>query len=177
MSFARQLGRSLRSRYTWRVRGESGLKERKRRAPPKLTEPWLREQAVRYLQRWPASEARLRELLWKRVRRANEHHGGEPEQAVDMVESVVAALRMASMLDDERLAQAWQRTLRLRGTSQRKIAMKLREKGVPSELIRQVQQDERAEQEETGGDPERASAVAYARRRRLGPFRREIHQQ
>ena len=143
-------------------------KKRKRRPTPPLTEGWLRAEAIRHLQRWPASAARVRKLLWQRVRRAQSFHGGTQEEAAPLVEAVLKNLIATKMLDDQRFAQLWVDHLRRRGTSTRMIDKKLREKGLDSAVIAHALQ---AYTPDDGGDPERASASAYARRRRLGPFR------
>jgi len=86
-----------------------------------------------------------------------------------MVEAALARLIKTQMLDDGRFAQLWVDHLRRRGTSTRMIEKKLREKGVASSHISHAL---RAYEPDDGGDPEEASALAYAQRRRLGPYRR-----
>ncbi len=147
-------------------------KPRKRRATPPLTAGWLRSEAVAYLQRWPASEVRVRQLLWKRIRRAQSFHGGTDEEAAPLVEEVIAALVEARMLDDMRFATLWVDSLRRRGTSARAIRFKLREKGVSGDFIQAAIDAHEPDEGEAGSeDSERAAARAYAKRRRLGPFR------
>ena len=144
------------------------MKEKKRRPTPPLTASWLQAEAVQYLQRWPASESRVRRLLWKRIKRAQSFHGGTNEEAAPLVEEVMEALRRNKFIDDARYARLWIDSLRRRGTSRRMIFKKLQEKGVAKEEIA-VALD--AHEPEEGGDSEKASALAYAKRRRLGPYR------
>ena len=144
------------------------MKEKKRRPTPPLTAGWLQAEAVQYLQRWPASEVRVRRLLWKRVKRAQSFHGGTEAEAAPLVEEVMDALRRHNFLDDARYARLWIDSLRRRGTSRRMIFKKLKEKGVAQEEIAAALD---AHEPEEGGDSEHASAVAYAKRRRLGPYR------
>ncbi len=157
---------------TGRVLGQrlSGLfvKEKKRRPTPPLTASWLQAEAVQYLQRWPASEVRVRRLLWKRIKRAQSFHGGTQEEAAPLVEEVMESLRRNRFVDDARYARLWIDSLRRRGTSQRMIFKKLMEKGVAQHEISAALE---AHVPEEGGDPEEVSAVAYAKRRRLGPYR------
>lgn len=143
-------------------------KEKKTRPPPELTVGWLKSEAIRHLQRWPATERRIRQLLWKRVRRAQGFHGGERSDAVPLVEETVAYLIEIRLVDDGRFAKLWVNSLRRRGTSGRMIHKKLCEKGVDPSHIQAAM----AEYEDDDGvDPEKASAAAYAKRRRLGPYR------
>ena len=82
-------------------------KERKRRPTPPLSVKWLTLEAVRHLERWPASERRIRELLWKRVKRAQSFHGGTREEAAPMVADAMHALLESGMVDDARFAALW----------------------------------------------------------------------
>ncbi len=143
-------------------------KEKKTRPPPELTVGWLKSEAIRHLQRWPATEQRIRQLLWKRVGRAQGFHGGERADAIPLVEDAITYLKENRLIDDGRFAELWVNSLRRRGTSGRMVHKKLREKGVaPSH----VQAAMAAYEDDDGEDPEKASALAYAKRRRLGPFR------
>ena len=143
-------------------------KEKKSRPPPELTVGWLKGEAFRHLQRWPATERRIRELLWKRVARAQRFHGGERDEATPLVEETVAYLLETQMIDDGRFARLWVNSLRRRGTSSRMIRQKMRDKGVDSSHVEVAMA---AYEDDDGGDPETASAMAYAKRRRLGHFR------
>ena len=147
---------------------ELSVKEKKRRPTPPLTASWLQAEAVQYLQRWPASESRVRRLLWKRVKRAQSFHGGTNDEVAPLVDEVMDALRRHKFLDDARYARLWIDSLRRRGTSKRMIFKKLQEKGVSRDNIATALD---AHEPEEGGDPEQASALAYAKRRRLGPYR------
>lgn len=124
---------------------------------------------MRHLQRWPASESRVRRLLEQRVRRAQSFHGGTKEEAAPLIEAVIAELRESRILDDDAFARLWVDHLRRRGTSQRMIEKKLWEKGVDRLRVSAALADYVPDE---GGDPELDSAVAYATRRRLGPYRK-----
>ena len=141
---------------------------KKRRPTPPLSVKWLTLEAVRHLERWPSSERRIRELLWKRVKRAQSFHGGTAGEAAPMVNEAMDALIESGMVDDGRFAQLWVSSLRRRGTSSRMIQQKLRTKGVSLEHIQAAMADY---EDDDGEDPEKASARAYARRRRLGVYR------
>lgn len=147
---------------------EQPEKKRKRRPTPPLTVNWLCAEAVSYLQRWTASEARVERVLWRRIKRAQSFHGGTPEEAKPLIGEVMARLRQMGMVDDDRFARLWVDSLRRRGTSKRMIYHKLREKGVSAERVTCALEAYESDEE---GDPERLSATAYAKRRRLGPFR------
>ena len=95
------------------------------------------------------------------------HHGGEAAEAADCVDAVIARLAGLGYLDDGAYAETKARALHRRGGSLRTIRATLSAKGVDGETAAGAL-DSLAE---TTADPDRAAAIALARRRRLGPFR------
>ena len=150
---------------------ESEGRKRKRRPTPPLTATWLKTEAMRHLQRWPASEQRVRRLLWDRVKRAQSFHGGTRAEAAPLVDEAMTSLIASKLLDDGRLAVLWVDSLMRRGTSRRMIQQKLRLKGID---VRHIKAALEGYETDDGSDPERTSAAAYAKRRRLGPYRRPV---
>lgn len=142
-------------------------KRPKRRPTPPLTERWLRDQAHAYVQRYAGSEQRLRQILWKRVRRAQLFHGGSQEDAAPLVDAVITHFLAHGLLNDDRFALDWALTLQKRGTSRRLIQHKLREKGLASQHIDSALSILVSQ----SGEWETEAARKYAERRRLGPFR------
>ena len=102
-----------------------------------------------------------------KVGRSARHHGTDPEAGAAAVEALIAKLRRNGLLDDEAYARGRVASLRRRGESARAIRGRLRAKGVEMELVERALDELAAERVE----PELAAALAYARRRRLGPFR------
>jgi len=143
------------------------MTERKRRPTPPLSAKWLNNQALVYIERYAGSEQRVRQILWKRVRRAQSFHGGNDAEAAPLVEEVIRNLVSLGRIDDTRFALDWATSLQNRGTSQRMIRHKLRQKGLKSPAIDQAMQ---ALDTQTP-DWEEEAAHAYASRRRLGPYR------
>lgn len=139
------------------------------RRPPTLSEAYLRREARRYLERWWPTEQRMREVLLRRVRTCVGHGTGTLEEGQALVRLVVADLVERGVLDDRRYAEALTEELHRKGTSGRKMRAKLREKGVSGALADEVLRA--FDRDHEGPDPELERAVAYVRRRRLGPLR------
>ena len=129
----------------------------------------MRNSALHYLGRYTTTSAQLRRVMLRRIGRSLEHHGGDREEALELLEALIVQLSSAGYLDDVRYAEARAAELHQRGTSLRGIRAKLYQKGLTAEQI----DDALARIAEDEPDPDLAAAVAYARRRRLGPFRRE----
>lgn len=139
------------------------------RPPPQLSEGWLREESLRYLQRYLPSERRMREVLARRVRRCVDAGTAAPADGPPVIDRVIAGLYADGMLDDARVARAWVGSLHRQGDSRRKIQFKLRQKGLAMPLIAVALSH--LEADEGVADPELQRAIAYVRRRRLGPLR------
>lgn len=136
-----------------------------------VTEAYLERAALHYLERYSASVAMLRATLLRRVQARCRLRTEEPAAFAPLVEAVVGRAVAAGLVDDARFAAARAATLRRRGTSARGLAAKLAAKGVPRALVEATLAEEQ-ETEEEAGDAEATAARAYAKRRRIGPWRR-----
>jgi regulatory protein len=143
--------------------------ERKRAAPRKVTAASLENIAVHYLERFTSSAESLRRVLMRRVRRAADHHGSDPDEGKALVEALIERFRQSGVLDDRRYAAAKAASLQRRGGSRRVISGRLAQQGVAGTLIARTLQDLA---DEAGGS-DLAAACAFIRRRRLGAYRRD----
>ncbi|KQP61404.1 regulatory protein RecX [Methylobacterium sp. Leaf108] len=142
-------------------------------APPKpVTPAYLERVALDYLERYSASVAMLRAVLLRRVKTRCRLRREEPGAFADLVEATVARAVAAGLVDDSRFAQARLASLRRRGASSRIVRAKLAAKGVPRDLVTDALGNEATTAEEDGVPIEEEAAHAYAKRRRLGPWRR-----
>jgi regulatory protein len=164
---------------------------RRRRGPAPVTPESLEHAARRHLERYATSSQHLKRILLKRVERAERLQATAPrdlsesgparpqparpqpqsdfQAARAAIDGIVARLIAAGAIDDQAYADSVARSQARKGASRRAILARLAAKGLG-----------RAEREraldklgEAHADPELAAAVAYARRRRLGPFRPE----
>lgn len=142
-------------------------------APPKPVTPQnLEASALAYLARFASSSANLSRLLQHRVRRSAAAHGTDPAEADAWIDALIVKLQRAGLLNDTLYAEAKAASLHRRGVAGRVIAATLAAKGIPAPLIKGAlseEDDETGLARRPGGD--RAAAIAFARRRRLGPFR------
>jgi regulatory protein len=158
--------------------GEGRPAEREARPEPPVSAAWLERVALHYLDRYGASSEMLRRVLARRVERRCRSRDESADAHAGLIEETLARAQRAGLIDDARFAAARLARLRRRGTSTRQARAKLSEKGIDAETIAAAIADERQEAEdrvETGADEEadteRKAALAYARRRRLGPHR------
>ena len=135
---------------------------RKQRPKKPMSRERLQRAALRYLERYPASDRQLRRVLSRKLRRAEAAGDAIDETWVDEVATRCAEL---GYLNDARLAEHKARSLRRRGKSARQIRATLTRAGLGSAEI-----DAALSEEQT--DADWIAAIAYARKRRLGPWRR-----
>lgn len=138
---------------------------RQRDAP---TEASLHEAALAHLSRYAASRAALIRALDRRCQRWAREAGTDDAAAAlpvlrQAVRDVVARLAAAGAVDDAAFAASRARSLGRTGRSRRAIAAHLAARGVAGDDARAALPDD--------PEAELASALALARRRRLGPFR------
>lgn len=134
-----------------------------------MTSAWLERVALQYLDRYSASAQMLRRMLARRVEKRARAHDEEPEAFSEAIEETVSRALRAGLVDDARFTAARLATLRRRGTSTRGAGAKLAAKGVPRAVVEAALAQEDSADET---DAEAAAARAYAKRRRLGPYRR-----
>jgi regulatory protein len=138
-----------------------------RPAGPPPTEASLHDAALSHLARWGTSAARLVTALDRRIERWANAAEAAPEArsaARAAARAVVARLVAAGAVDDSAFATARVRSLTRAGRSARSVSAHLAARGV----------DAATRHAALPADPERelAAAIGFARRRRIGPFRR-----
>ncbi|MBO6893093.1 MAG: regulatory protein RecX [Roseibium sp.] len=134
------------------------------RKPRLPTEERLTRAALHYLERYPSSSANLRKVLERRVMKACRFHERDPEEFSEFIDATLDKCIRAGLVNDATYAETKAFAMKRRGASSRKIQAYLTAKGVDRGTIETVLQSE--------DQDELSSAFIYARRRRLGPFRK-----
>ena len=146
--------------------------------PRRVTRDYLMNYATWYLERFAASRARLEKLMRGKIRLSVAEYDTDPDEAVAWMNAVLTSCEQAGFINDDAYAKGRARSLLRKGKAIRVIAADLSARGIASEQIDHAIADLRAEAEQAayeevrGTDPDIAAAAAYARRRRLGPWRR-----
>jgi regulatory protein len=138
-----------------------------RKKPRKVSARYLENAALHYLKRYAATVSQLRSVLVRRVDRSVRAHGSDRAEALKWVDELVEKLIRNGLINDSTYAGMKAHALRASGRSSRMIAQKLRMKGVSTELVQQKLAEATAELSE-----EEAARI-WARKKRLGPFRRD----
>jgi len=135
----------------------------------KVSEGYLERAALHYLGRFATTEANLRAVLERKIRRRNEDSAPPTDEQRGWVDTVVAKCVRYGYVDDATYARSRVEALIRKGKPTRMIAQDLRYKGVPSNIAEAALNEAR---EDGDVDADRQAAAAYVRRRRFGSFRR-----
>lgn len=123
---------------------------------------------MHYLKRYSTTVKNLRRVMTRKINRSIKFHQGDLPQALGWLEELLAKLQRGGLVNDESYAETRVHSLRAGGRSARVIEQKLRLKGVPEKLAK-------AKVAEAVADvPEEVAAQTWARRKKLGPYRRDL---
>jgi regulatory protein len=131
--------------------------------PSLLSPEKLYARALHYLERYAASAAGVRGVLRRGLLRDARRGEVIPEQASQWIDDVIACLIREKYLDDVQFSDMRVRSLRRSGASALRVRQKMAVKGVAAPLVETALAGE-------GVVSERAAAVIFARKRRLGPY-------
>jgi len=142
----------------------------KRIARP-ITAKYLQNAAAFYLERYASSAEGLRRVLRRRVRKAEMLDAPVMDNVEQAIEAIVQKFVTAGVLDDKAFAQTKARSLHRRGASNRLTRQRLQAAGIDQDTVdsAMISLDD-----ELGSNPqsrELRAAAAFARRRRIGPYR------
>lgn len=124
------------------------------RNTPSLDSAALERLALRYVERYATTRARLTRYLERKLYERGWEGAGAPP-----TEDIVRRFVERGYVDDQMFATFRSESLLRRGYGERRVAADLRAAGI-------------AEEDRPSADPDkaRAAALAYARRKRIGPF-------
>lgn len=130
---------------------------RARRARPPLDQKGLEALALRYVERFATTRAKLRTYLARKLRERGWDEGTEPD-----LEAIAERFASLGYVDDASYALGKARSLAGRGYGKRRLVEKLRAAG--------VDEDDSLTAREHADEEAVAAALRFAERRRLGPF-------
>jgi len=130
----------------------------------------LTNKALHYLGRYATTSARLETVLRKFVQRKLDK--ADPELLEQTIKEVIKSCVRLGYLDDEAFILSQFRQGLRSGISQRRILLKLAQKGISRDLALGVM-DKQSGKAADKEDSELAAALIYARKKSVGPYSRE----
>lgn len=143
-------------------------KKKTRRPPKKVTESWLHNAGLHYLQRFAASKDHFRRVMTRKIDRSCRHHQDQDRTTcLAMLETQIKKFEELALLNDAGYARAMVTSLRRRGLSTQAIQARLSAKGLSKDEITTALQDH---DEDLPGNPDMIAALRTARKKKIGPF-------
>lgn len=145
----------------------------------KISESYLYNAGLYYLERFPASIAHFKIVMNRKIERSFTDHPQQDRDEINTwLDSVVNRFIELGYLNDRLYARGVITSLRRKGTSSTKIFMTLRQKGVEraltAEILQIVDEDMKSAEGHEGDDalynPDLQAALAYCRRKRMTSF-------
>ena len=127
----------------------------------------LENKALHYLGRYASTERRLKDVLGRFAKRKMPDE--DPIRMAKLIDDMVTSCREKGYVNDQTFADQKTASLRRQGSSRLQIKRKLYERGVADDVITQAISDY---DDDHDHDVEIESALIYARKRRLGPYRK-----
>lgn len=145
-----------------------GKPRREKKPPKKITEKYLYNSGLAYLQRFPTSTPHFRRIMGRKIDRScNYHKDQDREACIGLLDGAVATFVRMGLLNDDAWLTAMVGSLRRRGLSSQAILSKLQQKGMPQSGILSVLRDLDGPE-----DAELSAAARLMRKKRLGCFRK-----
>jgi regulatory protein len=138
-----------------------------RKPPRAITADYLDKAALFYLERYASSAENLARVLMRRVEKAARAGISDREEGRALVAALVERCRASGLLDDRTYAEGRAKTLLRQGRPRAAIRRRLAAKGVGADAIDAAI----GSLVEESVDPDLSAAIAFARRRRVGPYR------
>lgn len=153
------------------IKAEAVPGQGQRKIPKKITETYLHNSGLYYLQRFAASTGHFQTVMKRKIDRSCRHHADQDRAAcLAMLERMIVKFQSLGLLDDETYTQAAVATLRRRGLSERAILSRMQAKNVPAENVRAALRRYNAENSMKDDESEMAAALRLAKKKRVGPY-------
>ncbi len=156
------------------IKPQAPKKKRKEPKPPKkISASYLRNSGLYYLQRYASSSGNFRQVMIRKIKRSCAYHKDqEIEECIKHLDETVNEFQELGLLNDDAYGFAMVTSLRRRGFSKAQIIRKLRMKSMSPEQINEYLERFDNENNLDTRETEILTAIKFAQKKRLGPFRK-----
>lgn len=147
-------------------------KRKKLKIPKKITESYLQNSGLYYLQRFASSVGHFKVVMGRKIDNSCHYHPDQDrDECYKMLDAVADKFIELGMLDDHAYARGMVTSMRRRGLSGRAIHAKLRAKQLDTDLIKTtLYAYDRQNGDDNGAQAELRAALTCARKKRILPF-------
>ena len=140
----------------------------KKSASRKITDTYLHNSGLYYLQRFSTSTENFRRVMTQKISRScRAYEDQDINECLQMLDELIIKFQRSGLLDDRNYTGSAVRSLRNKGESSRSILRKMQTKGIPADMAAEALQQHDADHALNG---DLAAAARYIQRRRLGAF-------
>ena len=145
-------------------------KKKQPRPPKKITESYLHNSGLYYLQRFATSSGHFKTVMTRKIDKSCLHHKDQDrDECLKLLDKLVETFIELRLIDDDAYARGMVTSLRRRGLSERAIQAKLQAKRLDRDMIKETIRDY-DENSGAGEHAELKAALTCAKKKRLLPF-------
>ncbi|MGN7438276.1 MAG: regulatory protein RecX [Alcanivorax sp.] len=146
-------------------------RKKERRPPKKITERYLHNSALFYLERFAASKKHFITVMMRKVKKSCMHHKDQDFDACEkMVHALADKFEKNGLLNDTLYTDSLVNSMRRKGLSTNGIVTKMMVKGIAKEKTLDALERLDNENHENRHIAEKMAAITFARKRKIGPF-------
>lgn len=147
------------------------FERKKPKVPRKISERYLHNAGLAYLQRFSSSSANFKRVMLRKIDKSCRHHTEQdPEACEAMLDKTILKFQDLELLNDALYLRGMVTSLSRRGLSSLQIQQKLMQKGLPNDDISQALNLYEEEEYETSGQADLYAAIIYCRKKKFGAF-------
>lgn len=147
--------------------------QREKKPPKKITEKYLYNSGLAYLQKFTSSVPNFRRVMTRKIDKSCTYHKEQSRDAsLQLLESTIANFERQGLLNDEAYLTGMVNSLRRRGLSAQAIQYKLQQKGLKSPDIKAAL--EAFSGDLSQHDADLMAAAQFIRRKKLGCYGKPV---
>lgn len=152
-------------------KGKDRDKKREIKPPKKITEKYLYNSGLAYLQRFTASSMHFKTVMKRKIDRSCRHHVDQDrEECLELLDKTADKFQELGLLDDQAYLKGMITSFRRRGLSSRQIDAKLRQKGYDGDRIKSAVRLHDLDEYDTEYKGDFFAALTFARKKKIGPY-------
>lgn len=159
------------SEAPYKNKGKKPYQKKEIKPPKKISEKYLYNSGLAYLQRFPASSYHFKSVMMRKIDKSCRHHVEQDREKCEAwLDALVLKFQTLALLDDAAYLKGMVTSLRRRGLSSMQVNMRLGQKGYDRDEIKTAIQAYDAEEFDSQDNGDFHTALIFARKKRLGPY-------
>ena len=145
----------------------------KKKIPKKITLDILEKSAIKYLEKYSASEKQLIDILKRKILKTCFFYKTKPEKDYELIDLVVKKFKEIGLINDKKFSENKILIYAERGYSKKKIFFNLKSKGITDEYIQSGIENLNT----FYNNSELASALIFAKKKKILDFKKQNNDQ